>query len=137
MLLSARILANCTSPNEYEPRDYLEAAEGDSFELYLQLLDVSRDRADQGFYPPGRRYIPPDGVILEITFPHINSAKTVTRIAVPAFPGDRSIWKVPVLADDHLTGTRDIVLTLREAGPKVTSGVVRGGLRVIPNRRGH
>jgi hypothetical protein len=137
MLLSARILANCTSPNEYEPRDYLEATEGDSFDLYLQLLDASRDRADQGFYPPGRRFVPPVGAVLQVTFPHINDDKTVTRLAVPAFPGDTSIWRVPVLAEDKLVGTRDIVLVLRENGPRATTGTVKGGLRVIPNRRGH
>jgi hypothetical protein len=89
--------------------------QGDTQDMYIQLVDASLDRNEQGFTPPGRRYCPPAGAALSVTFKNIDDSKKVVRAGVQAFPTlDASIWYVPLLGTDPLAGTVTMEATLTE-----------------------
>jgi hypothetical protein len=121
MLLSLRTLQSATSANDFSYADEAEWTAGDTFNWYFQLVDLSRDRAIDGFKPEGRRYMPAAGATLTVLFGNIDDAKKVTRAATQPYPLDPSIWRVSVLAADPIQGTIDATLTLSEGGV-VTTG---------------
>lgn len=131
MLLSCRFLDNVCGVNSFEYRPQLRFSEGDGPEIYLQLIDASQDRAEAGFNPGGRRYVPGTGAILQVTLDNINSANVVTRVASQPFPGDASIWKIQLLATDKVSGTVALRLALTVGG-KTISGKVMNALLVTP-----
>jgi phage tail sheath gpL-like len=54
----------------------------------------------------------PGGVTLAVKFMNINDATAFTRYAYNPFPGDLSIWAVPLLQTDPLKGTPSVQFTL-------------------------
>lgn len=115
MLLSCRFLTDVAGVNTFQVIAQAEMYAGDTQNLYIQLIDDSVDRTDQGFSPRGRRYCPPAGATLVVTFKNVDNAKVVPRTAVQAFPElDASIWYVPVLASDPLAGTVTMAAALTE-----------------------
>ncbi len=124
MLLSARVLDAVGNVNIFTVVQSLEITAGDSGTLYLQLIDSSLDGNALQFNPPGRRYVPAAGATLTVVFNALDDARKVTRAASQPFPGDGSIWTVPFLAGDALSGLVDVLLTLTE-GVKVTTGRVQ------------
>jgi hypothetical protein len=130
MLLSARILENVSGVNAFDYVNQVTLTEGDDqTTIYFQLVDMNRDRADQGYVPAGRRFIPASGATLQVTLDSIDSARKVVRAATQPFPEDRSIWSVSLFATDKVRGTVNMQLLLTE-GTKVTRGLVLGALRV-------
>jgi hypothetical protein len=129
MRLSARILENVSGVNAFDYANQASFTEGDTPTIYIQLIDASKDRAEQGFVPAGRRYVPATGATLEVTFDHIDSARKVVRAASQPFPGDPSIWAVNVMSTDKIRGTVNVKLSLTE-GPKVTKGLLQQALAV-------
>lgn len=115
-LLGARPLVAVGDVNHFRPVTEVEAFAGDAFTLYLQLIDRSQATATEGFSPPGLRYVPVSGATLTVTFRNVDDAREFTRAATQPFPGDWSIWAVPILAGDPLDGTVNLLLTLTEAG---------------------
>ncbi len=129
MLLGCRFLTNVGGVNIYQVVAQAEMYAGDTQNLYIQLTDESIDRTDQGFYPRGRRYCPPAGTTLSVTFKNLDDAKVVVRSAVQAFPTlDASIFYIPVLATDPLAGTVTMEATLTEPGPVVRKFVNAKGI---------
>lgn len=131
MLLSARILVDVASANVFRHAEAAQFTEGDGPTVYFQLLDKSLDRADEGFNPTGRRYMPAAGATLQVTIGGIDTAKTVIRSATQPFPLDPSIWAVTLMSTDPLKGTYDLKLALTE-GSRVTRGVLSAALRIQP-----
>lgn len=131
MRLSARMLNNVTNVNSYENVDTLQFTEGDLPPLFFQLIDASTDRAERGYVPAGRRYMPATGATLQATLGSVDSAKTITRACTQPYAQDPSIWKLMLLAGDSLTGFRDLRLVLTE-GIVVTNGTLRQAISVTP-----
>lgn len=122
MLLSARPLVDVTTVNSFEFATTIQATEGDTIDLYFQLLDKSLDLPTEGFMPSGRRFVPATGATLQVVLQSIDGAKTITRYAQQPFSQDQSIWRLPILSTDSAKGTYSLQLTLTE-GTKVTRGV--------------
>lgn len=116
MLLGAHLLTAVSTVNSFDYTTAVEASKGDAFDVYLRLVDKERHRADQGYEPAGLRYVPAAGATLTVEFMSIDDAKRFVRVATQPFPGDPSIWRVPVLASDPLRGTVDLKVTLTESG---------------------
>ncbi len=131
MHLSARVLKDVQSVNSFEADTELSWTEGDTLDIHLQLIDVSLDRALQGFQPEGRRYVPTAGATLSCVIENIDDAKKITRLATQPFANDGSIWRLSILATDVIRGTPQLRLTLTE-GTKVTRGLVRLALKIHP-----
>jgi hypothetical protein len=129
MLLSARVLNDVASVNSFEVAESFSWTEGDSVDLYLQLVDASLDTDMKGFYPAGRRYMPPATSTLSVQVQNLDNSKVINRLAIQPFPEDASIWKVTILSTDAIHGTPQIVLTLTEP-TKTTRGVVKNAVRV-------
>jgi hypothetical protein len=135
VLLSARILKNVNGVNAFEHAPVMEFTEGDGPTIYFQLVDSTSDRAEQGFFPPGRRYVPNVGATLQCVLHHIDDARKVTRFASQPFPQDTSIWALTLLPTDTIRGTTDMLLTLTE-GSRVTRGALRSSISAHPQIKG-
>jgi hypothetical protein len=132
MLLSARLLDNFSSINNFDYANHIDWTEGDTVTLYLQLIDLSKDKATDGFKPGGRRYIPTGTATLSVVLESIDSAKEVTRSATQD-ANDKSIWHIHILATDTIRGTSNIKLTLVEGTPAVTTrGSVAAAVQIYP-----
>ena len=123
MKLSARALRDVQSVNSFRYANQIEYTEGDTLTVYFQLIDAGLDRADEGYNPAGRRFMPAAAAVLTVTIDSINSAKKITRTATQPFSQDPSIWGVSILSTDLIRGTSPLRLSLNESG-KITSGMV-------------
>jgi hypothetical protein len=141
MLLSCRFLVDVSSVNSFEAAATVEINAGAATTLFIQLMDISVDRKEQGFNPPGRRYMPAVGATLSATFtntdtgpsqdisetmgPRLNPAvpRNIVRPATQPHAQDPSIWSIPILGSDPLQGTVNLAVTLTEPGspPRVTA----------------
>jgi hypothetical protein len=116
MKLSGRPLTNIVSVNSYNETEELEFHVGDATTLYLQLVDLDQRPSSQGYYPQGRRYMPAVGATLSVTFENLDNAKRLVRSATQPYNQDSSIWAVPILATDPVSGTVGIKCVLTESG---------------------
>jgi hypothetical protein len=105
MNASARFLDNYVNPDTFDYSNQLSLntsaspSPGSSYDIYIQVIDLSKDRASQGYVPAGRRITSATG--LQVTFASINVANICTYYASAAAPSkDASIWKVTVPAAD-------------------------------------
>jgi hypothetical protein len=142
MLLACRFLADVANVNSFDGvASSISMNAGDTQALYFQLVDTSVDRKDQGFNPPGRRYIPASGATVSVTFTNTDTGPdvcvtefggsrinpsvqaTLIRSASNPFAQDTSIWKVQLLGTDSLKGTVNVAVTLTEPGspPRVVT----------------
>jgi hypothetical protein len=103
--------------------------EGDSLDVYFQLVDLSRDRAVDGFVPEGRRYVPAAAATLTVVLQNIDDARKVTKTATQPYSQDPSIWKFSISSSDTIRGTVNAILTLTE-GSKVTKGLLSNAIGV-------
>lgn len=117
MLLSVRILQDVTTVNSYDYVDRGSWTKGDTTILYLQLIDLSKDRAGQGFVPAGRRYCPASGATLAVTIDSLDSSKKITdRVATQPYPTlDPSIWAIAITSADTVSGTCAVRVTLTQS----------------------
>jgi hypothetical protein len=130
MLLSARVLKNLTTVNSFEHDETVQWMEGDSLTLHIQLLDAELDTDHEGFYPPGRRYMPVATSTLTVVLENVDDARKVTRVATQPYATlDPSIWAVTILATDLVRGAPQIRLTLVEPS-RTIRGVVKGAIRI-------
>jgi len=132
MLLSARMLDSVGSVNIFEYVDQVSFMEGDTVDLFFQLIDLSKDKAINQFKPAGRRYIPVAGATMSVVLDNIDDDIKVTRVATQPFAGDPSIWKVSVLASDKIRGTVALSITLTESGV-VKRGRVETAVAISPS----
>ena len=122
MLLSCRFLNDVQNVNSFRYTDAIEFYTGDLQNVYIQLIDASVDTSAQGFNPSGRRYMPAAGSQLRVTLQNVDDLKVVYRAGVQAYPTtDPSIWYIPILPSDPLTGTITISAQLVETGGNVHS----------------
>lgn len=133
MLLSARILLDVASVNNYRVAPQVEWTEGDTVTFYLQLIDTQADTAAQGFNPPGRRYIPAAGATLSVVLENINDDKQVTKTATNPYANDTSIWAVSILSTDLIRGTPQMRLTLTQSAV-ATRGVLKNAVKIWPSQ---
>jgi len=134
MLLSARFLSNVADANGFTYESAAQWTEGDAPLLTFQLVDLAKDRPEQGFVPGGRRYVPAVGATLSVTFDNVDTAKVVTRAATQPFSTrDPSIWQVQVQATDKIKGTCNFRLQLSESAV-VTRGLVKNAVLVSPQQ---
>jgi hypothetical protein len=131
MLLSARPLKDVQSVNSFRYANQLQFTEGDVLTVYFQLVDASLDRADEGFNPAGRRYMPAAGAVLTVTVDSNNAAKKITRSATQPYVQDPSIWALSVLSTDTIRGTLPLKVSLNEAG-KITNALVNNFFMIGP-----
>jgi hypothetical protein len=130
MRLSARILENVASVNAWDYAQVGEFTEGDAPTIYFQLVDLSKDRAERGFVPAGRRYVPSAGATLSVTLDNIDDARKITKTATQPYAQDPSIWALVLTTADKLRGTVNMKLTLTESGAKVSYGTLQPALNV-------
>lgn len=117
MLLSARMLNAVTSVNDFEVVQAVQFTQGDTVDVYFQLVDVTKDRSAQGFSPTGRRYVPASGATLTAKLDNIDDLVSVSRAATQPYPtADPSIWRLSITATDKIIGTCALAITLTEAG---------------------
>lgn len=128
MLLRARMLNAVASVNAYEVAEQVQFTQGDTVDIYFQLIDATLDPAPK-FIPAGRRYMPAAGALLSVKLDNIDDNIAITRSAVQPFANDPSIWKVSVLGTDAIVGTCALVLTLTESG-KVTRGRTEAAVEI-------
>jgi hypothetical protein len=133
MLLSARILLDVASVNNYRVAPQVEWTEQDPVTFYIQLVDASADTSTMGFNPPGRRYIPASGATLSVTLENINDAKQVTKTATNPYASDTSIWAISILSTDLIRGTPQMRITLTE-GSTVRRGLLKNAVKIWPNQ---
>jgi len=131
MLLSAQLLSNVSSVNDYTEQTAIKTTQGDPFTLSLRLVDLSKDTQSR---PVGRRYMPASGSVVTVIFQNIDDEKKIRRVATQPFPtSDPSIFEVPVLSEDDLVGTVNVGLELQE-GDNLFTGGVRAA--ILANPRG-
>jgi hypothetical protein len=115
------MLNNVASANAFAWADQVEFTQGDTVDIYFQLIDATLDKAVKGFKPGGRRYMPAAGATLSVKVDNIDDNIAITRSCSQPFVQDPSIWKLTVVGTDKIVGTCALVLTLNEAG-KITTG---------------
>lgn len=135
MLLSCRILDDVSGVNSYEYSSQLQITEGDTPDIYIQLINNALNRPDQGFVPSGRRYCPSGTTsnTLSVTLDNIDDAKKYTKTATQPFDQDKSIWKITLTSSDKIRGTVGLKLTLTEtsgATVKTTKGLLQSAIGV-------
>lgn len=124
------MLDNVASVNQFDYADSVMFTQGDQVDVYFQLIDANRDRAQFGFQPAGRRYMPASGATLSVKLDNVDDNVALTRTATQPFPtSDPSIWKVSILNSDAIRGTCALVLTLTQSGV-VTKGRVQSAVLI-------
>jgi hypothetical protein len=116
------------SVNAYEVAQQVQFTQGDTVDIYFQLIDATLDPSPK-FIPSGRRYMPVAGALLTVKLDNIDDDVAVTRSATQPFANDPSIWKVTVVSTDKIVGTCALVLTLMEAG-RVTRGRTEAAVEI-------
>lgn len=110
MRLSARPLKNVHSLNSFSYANQLfvsaEAGEAEATDLFVQIVDLDQE---------GIRYMPSSGAVLTAIFPALDDEDNVSRIAVQPFPQDPSIWRIPMLAGDMVSGG-NMIFAITEGG---------------------
>ena len=99
MRLAFKILKHTTSVNSFVEADEYSVVQGNAQTLYFRIVD--QDETCESEMP--LRHIPSAAATAVVNFIHIDSNLAVNRVAAMAYPdGDRSIWRVEILATDHL-----------------------------------
>lgn len=114
MRLGARPLIDVESANDFQYSTQLEYHAGDAADFYIQLVDMDKNPAQQGFYPSGLRYCSLANSTLQVTFNNISDSKQFVRFADQPFDEDTSIWRVTLLGTDPLQGTVSLKCVLSE-----------------------
>jgi hypothetical protein len=123
------------SVNSYKKANFLEINQGETADLYFQLIDKDQD---------GLRYLPASGATCYVEIPRfpeymptISNVRqevdySIRRNAVQPFAGDGSIWMMPLTAGDtENIMSSDIRVTLTE-GSKVSKTLFIQALKVVP-----
>lgn len=129
MQLGARILRDVANVNTFRVAERAAFTEGDTINVYLQLIDKALDLPSEGYVPPYRRYVPAAGATLSVVLESLDMAKKVTRTCTQPFAQDPSIWMLSILNTDKVRGTVTMTLVLTESG-RVTRGTLQPALDV-------
>jgi hypothetical protein len=130
MYLTGRVLLNVADVNTWEYGDVYRLSQGDTPTLYLQLIDLDKDKDVLKNRPSGKRYMPATGAVLTATIQNINAVNTVVKVATQPFANDPSIWAISILSTDPIvSGTFSLQLALTE-GSKTTSAMVSNVINI-------
>jgi hypothetical protein len=129
MLLSARLLNHYANINQFEQALQLEFTEGDPVTVYLQLVDLTKNKENKPL--TGMRYVPASGSTLSVVIKSVDGTKTLTKTATNPEAGDRSVWSFSLSSTDSVKGTVSLQLTLTE-GAVVKRGRVDNALMAYP-----
>lgn len=90
-----KVLDNVHNINSFDEVDEILLTRGNQSELFFRLMSVSGSRK--------QRYIPQGtSVKVEVQFDNLDQNFFIRRSGVEAFPGDTSVWKLPILPQDQL-----------------------------------
>jgi hypothetical protein len=97
MKLGFAVLDSSTTLNSLKYIDQARLTGGDTFDLYLQLIDLDAKLASDVF----ARYMPSSAATMTVNFFNTNNSLNLSKPASMAFPlDDRSIWKVALSSAD-------------------------------------
>ena len=103
------ILENVKDVNTFYPVEQFEHVNGNAQDIYFQLITESSGSC-QNECPS--RYVPSSAATVVANFDNLDCNLVVNRVAVQPFPlDDRSIWKVTLMATDHVQGNMTLTLT--------------------------
>jgi hypothetical protein len=119
--------------NSYSYTPEYNWTEGDTLTVYFQIVDANLDTSNQGFNPPGRRYIPASGSTMTVSLENIDDAKVLSKSATNPFASDLSIWSFNVISTDAIRGAPQMRITLSEGGT-ITRGLLKTSIRIAPNQ---
>ena len=114
MRLKVTPLIDVQNINDFKYATEVQSNAGDPITLYFQLSDAEKNLSSQGFNPSGLRYAPVALSTLQIVVANINNRKQFNRWATQPFLQDPSIWSVPILATDPVSGTVSMKFILTE-----------------------
>lgn len=130
MQLSARMMDDVSSVNNYSYTPSTELTQGNGSDVFFQLIDAAVNLATSGANPTGRRYCPSTAATLQVTFKSIDNSVTVCRFAALAWPTqDLSMWKITIFPTDNLVGTYTMFLRLTD-GSSVLMGSVQMAVQI-------
>lgn len=93
MSFSVKLLENVNNINQFQTVESVRLTRGNPYSLYFRVIQPTVG---------GLRYIPATGATGTVKFTHIDDTKKITRAATNPFAGDKSIWKVDILATDEI-----------------------------------
>lgn len=130
MNLSARFLSNVANVNSFIYVDRPTFTEGDTSDVYLQLIDKELDTPAFNYYPPYRRFVPIAGSTLIVVLMSLDSTRVVTKAATQPFVGDSSIWKFSVTPSDRLRGSVNMRIQLNQGGI-ITNALIQPAINIL------
>lgn len=134
MVLSLSFLQDVGGVNSFSYASNLQLGAKSATTLYFQLIDTSISvplNAPFSGLQTGRRLMPAVGATVQLILNNLDNAKKLTRTASQPFVQDASIWSIPILNTDFLTGgTIEVQLLLNESG-LITNGCLCAGIRVV------
>ena len=130
MNLSARFLSNVANVNSFIYVDRPTFTEGDTSDVYLQLIDKELDTPTFNYYPPYRRFVPIAGSTLIVVLMSLDSTRVVTKAATQPFVGDSSIWKFSVTPSDRLRGSVNMRIQLNQGGI-ITNALIQPAINIL------
>lgn len=133
MNLSARMIENYVDANNYDVTPQLVmnsigVTPDVTYDVYVQLVDLSKDKAIDGYSPAGRRYIPPTGSNLQVVVRNINNAVQCGPLSMVQTT-DPSIWRVTLLGSYQIRGSVSLQFAL-STGTKITTFLVQNVINV-------
>lgn len=143
MRLSANIIVNYASVNQYNYVEQWAIRAGDPNTLYFQLTDLDQSGARCGDCgnQRGLRYIPGVGLGIGQTFgvvvtaPSIDNSKILQFQAVQADPNDASIWKITILPT-QIPSSGNVVFQVIEGNATRTFSVQNAMRTELPGADG-
>lgn len=130
MNLSTRFLSNVANVNSFIYVDRPTFTEGDTSDVYLQLIDKELDTPAFNYYPPYRRFVPIAGSTLIVVLMSLDSTRVVTKAATQPFVGDSSIWKFSVTPSDRLRGSVNMRIQLNQGGI-ITNALIQPAINIL------
>lgn len=107
MRLSAQTLKNFQNINSFQKSSEWTIRHDEPNSLYLQLVDLDQE---------GLRYIPTGSApSVQVIFPAVNSANTITKTATAVSVLDGSLWKIDLL-DTEKPSSGNVQILLTEGG---------------------
>lgn len=130
MNLSVRFLSNVANVNSFIYIDRPTFTEGDTSDVYFQLVDKELDTPTFNFYPPYRRFVPIVGSTVIVTLMSLDSTRVVTKAATQPFVGDSSMWKFGITPSDKLRGSVNMRLQLSQGGV-ITNALIQPAINIL------
>ena len=134
MRLGLRLLNAGATVNNHKQVDQVTIARGETLELCFQLVDEDQE---------GLRYVPGSAATVRFQIPRadqviaapMNTRQTVNngvdRLAIPAWDGDRSCWKVALTAPETNQMVSGSIRATVTEGSSVKIASYTQGIKVI------